>query len=431
MLRRVLLLNALLLPLGTESLLAAEPAVSATWVDAKGQVVDQVSGVAAQQGIEWTVVGDRPERSTPALKVRIGAHLPPGAKLTAAGSADTQLVRFEPAPVPGEPAVLTVLTTRSDPVLHVEVKTASGSEPRSLILKITPEATKLVPMGPCAEGLAVTTSGSGAALFLGYSCTVSSTGLALQFVGSRDGSWGRAQVPGGEPHAGDTVAQITATDSADHESTYVFRWPGGVKAASPFHARAGVGTTYVSYSEVLSQVNESQLGLTGKAGVAYVPSRLSIDASAFATLTDLLVSPSSLPGARYLGLNGRAGYRIPPRPLDLDIAIYAGWYFWTMSVSSDRYGISYLAGPQLFAQAARRLASGTPLSGYLKLAFVSAGSRLVSVGNEEVAAGISVGLSAAALPWSVTLDVSHIQFSADGNSMSSSSVSAGVSKGFF
>lgn len=152
----------------------------------------------------------------------------------------------------------------------------------------------------------------------------------------------------------------------------------------------GLSQTFSTFTET-ARPSVSQFSLTGKAGYRYPiqGTNWGISASAFATLLPIFHSPSELASARFLGINLRSTYRLSERtkwtPGGFSLATSAGWYYWSMIVSDQSYGLKYVFGPQVFVSGSRPTQYGK-VQIYTKFAPLSTGG-VPSLGNAEIAIG--------------------------------------------
>jgi hypothetical protein len=283
-------------------------------------------------------------------------------------------------------------------------------------------------------------------LFIGFSCTEHENHLMLYLVRSTDSRWVHSALEEKSPRPSfqyklskpqedsiseGTMFKITTADDDGRLSEFaVLTEPR--ERPRRWGISVGLAGTYFSYEESRLTEKVTQTGLTGKASGTYrlVPRILHIDANVFSTLTIFTTSPNTLPSSRYLGINGRLGYRLPVGLGATEWFFLAGWYWWSMQVDTDRYGVNPLTGPQAFIQMVRAGRGERAFYLYFKLATISDGSDFLQVSNRELALGGGYALSDDRAPLMITLDVARTEFKKFTTSMSLMSLSAGVTKRF-
>lgn len=110
---------------------------------------------------------------------------------------------------------------------------------------------------------------------------------------------------------------------------------------------AGVGLSYLSYSETLGNLKLNELAITPKASAIYWinPGKLNLHvASNFSTP---IQSGSANQFSNY-GVNIRTQYFLPKIYQSYRVSLAGGAYAWGMLVNENAYGASYLIGPQAF-----------------------------------------------------------------------------------
>jgi hypothetical protein len=161
--------------------------------------------------------------------------------------------------------------------------------------------------------------------------------------------------------------------------------------------------------------------------------RWDLGASAFGTPVALPLSSSDLGSVIYFGLNLRVGYKFGFNWFGANYRLMLGTYSWGMLTSSD-YGISFLAGPQVFFTFSKETSGRKAFFGYLKFAPTAEKLSALSLGSREVALGLGYRLSPleARRRVDLTLDMSDTVFKSDELGLSSNldTVTAGVQVGF-
>ncbi|HTL13300.1 MAG TPA: hypothetical protein VL588_12480, partial [Bdellovibrionota bacterium] len=107
---------------------------------------------------------------------------------------------------------------------------------------------------------------------------------------------------------------------------------------------AGLGATFLSYSENPRNVRLQEFALTPKAGATYPLIRgvLDVGGSLYFNVLSLSHTPASLNSATFLGINGRVGYTLPLTWAGATWKVMGGWYIWTMRTAGRFYGVDLL-----------------------------------------------------------------------------------------
>lgn len=177
----------------------------------------------------------------------------------------------------------------------------------------------------------------------------------------------------------------------------------------------GISGTYISYSET-NRPTLTEGGITPKVTAVFrlIPGVLDIGANSFFTLIPFANQPTRLNPARFLGINGRVGYRLPLNFANISWSVSLGYYFWTMIVPSNQYGMQYLSGPQLFLTGFVPFARGMGAFWYLKYAVIADRFMVSFDTNREFAVGGGFQFSYKwKKAWSVTTDLATSAFSQD------------------
>lgn len=228
------------------------------------------------------------------------------------------------------------------------------------------------------------------------------------------------------------IEAIAVSPKGSTESeTFEVQIPGGKKSAVAKRHRfsVGLGPTMINYTESFLKPISGTV-LTGKASWLYwiTPGAWSVSLSAYGTVAALSVTPSDkIP--KFLGVNGRIGLltQVLPKPWSLTLA--AGFFYTTMPVPD--FGFTHLSGPQVFPVLTRGFTGGHAVTTYFKFSPIAANMAIQSLGNREIAAGLSFTQllkSGDALLYSV--DGAKLDFSTDGAAISNSSLSFSVGYGW-
>jgi hypothetical protein len=202
----------------------------------------------------------------------------------------------------------------------------------------------------------------------------------------------------------------------------------------PISFSLGTGTTYIDYAETLRNVQLTELVLTGKASldIRFSPG-IDVSASGYTTLAPLEfknASSANLPDAYFTGLNGRIGWRLPNSTGSSDLRLLTGWYYWSMRVKNNAYGVTDLQGPQIYVMGRQLQKRHRTFYGYFKFAPIYDYPKYITISNREIAMGFGYQINnpRESLTWSLYTDVSDARFRSvqQGNSMRLFTVTFGV-----
>lgn len=203
-----------------------------------------------------------------------------------------------------------------------------------------------------------------------------------------------------------------------------------------FRAGSRLSWTLLRYSEDAGSVGFNEVALTAQGHLGYKlwPDVLDVDLSGYINLLPVYHSASDVPAARFFGINTRLGYRLPMSLGSWEWSFLGGLYVWSMIVPGGNYGLSYLAGPQVFIQARDHQEGHRAFAFYVKFAPIGESTGEFSLRNREIAAGGSYQINspAAARPLSLTLDLSHARYFSieQNNGMKLATVSLGLQMEF-
>ncbi|HTL11423.1 MAG TPA: hypothetical protein VL588_02980 [Bdellovibrionota bacterium] len=209
----------------------------------------------------------------------------------------------------------------------------------------------------------------------------------------------------------------------------------GAEAGKRLRFNFGVSPTLMAYHEAPLDISVNDIALTAKVTATYtlVPERFDFSASAYGTAVTLSHSttPKGLAAPRFLGINMRMGYQFSGQWLGGKWQALLGWYIWTMTVPDKQYGISLLAGPQVFIVTRTNHRRERNYFAYFKYAPIVDNPKNLSLSNAEVAvgAGYQITRPGGHNPLFGTLDFSsaHFEASPDVNVMDLTTISLGLS----
>lgn len=205
---------------------------------------------------------------------------------------------------------------------------------------------------------------------------------------------------------------------------------GSSKKASRFKASVGAATTFLHYSE--SAFGIDFFGFYGslKATASFdILSWLSVGGNIFGTVTPTYMSRTDLSWPWFVGANARVGVTFPWQVWSGRFGMSLGYYFWTMIVPDRSYGLSYVAGPQVFVTYGRGGPGVRAFHTYFKYAPLSGGDG-IDFGNRDLAIGFGVQVNSpqASIPVLLTLDLDHFDLTSASaqNRVSVATISLGV-----
>lgn len=113
-----------------------------------------------------------------------------------------------------------------------------------------------------------------------------------------------------------------------------------------------------------------------------------VGASSYGTAFTL---SSNLPenSVRFVGLNLRLGYARPAKPSSWSFGILGGWYYNTMLVQDNSFGVRNLSGPQFFPTVKRQFGPRSFASAYLKFSPTLNDLKLMPLEDRELGAGVA------------------------------------------
>lgn len=305
---------------------------------------------------------------------------------------------------------------------------ATREGPARLIHKSCPE----IGVSPYSSTIA-NAGKRGDYLYVALRCSLSSSELKVDLIGSPDSKWLAISSSGRTSFRGEKWLRYTFRrpkeeasdrrllirfaigdpDGSDAERHFVFYTPK--RLGRRYSLSVGAGVTSLLYTEKPYGYRIMEIAPTVKAAAAYqlVPGVFDIDASFYVNVAASPVSSSSpdLPSAKFYGVNARAGYRLPIDAGAMTWKFLAGYYFWGMNVKDRKYGISMTSGPQAFISGAYQAAGRRSASGYVKFAPVSTSPGKISLSSREIAVGgaLQVNSPEARNPWMLTLDFSTMR----------------------
>ena len=151
---------------------------------------------------------------------------------------------------------------------------------------------------------------------------------------------------------------------------------------------ASLGLSMISYDQVgETSFNEKAITLKGGGVYQLVPGKWDIGLSAYFTALPLTTNQINGIQARFLGVNARAGYTLSAIKRPWKVSLLGGFYYLTMFVPDDRFGVQHLQGPQVFPTVSRLLGTKGSLLGYLKLSPISNTFSILNLSSHEIAFG--------------------------------------------
>jgi hypothetical protein len=418
------------------------PKLFARWVQANGQVKRQFRSVRSH----W--IWD--EQHQPVLRVELEFDLTSGWEITDAKGKSAKLkqaVRIWGGARGMQAWRVTVDQTGQSASLDLSLKVSDRvTDIASLLLLMPTRAQPYVIQAPaCADQdlkLQPVAKQEGRFLFMALECIPEEDTLHFRVIRSTDAQWS-SPVRTGEtldykiPRPSSSkvyqtrLASLETQDSDGKESDFAVQFTPRKKPRR-WDLMAGLSGTYFKYVESGQNIDLKQLALTARAGGDYrlIPKVLNAELNVFGTVVSELLTSSSLPTARFFGVDGRLGYRLPIGLGATQWFFLAGWYWWSMAVPDDSYGVSSLYGPQVFIQLRQEAMGHHPYQVYVKAATIGDGANVFEVGNRELAGGASFGVFSDPESIMIGVDVANTQFSKGLNSLSLLNVSLGVSKQF-
>lgn len=298
-------------------------------------------------------------------------------------------------------------------------------------------------------------------LYVAINCLPAPEGLRLFVISSPDSVWGSRMIGKEQKNRGKFWKEflIPKVSKKDKRSKRTLgRISSKIKSEKKissftvveyFHTKtkrffwsAGLGVSYLKYTEQPFDINVTEMGLTGKLNVSYVlkPGKWDIGGNTFGTILPLThsISPASISGVtlnpvRFYGINARVGYQLSSDNPSVVWKVLLGGYFWGMNVPGKAYGIKTLFGPQVFLTGAFIKKNGTSHYLYTKFAPISE-TLAVNLSNREVAlgGGYQIGALNGRKPIHLTLDLAYLTVgeSTAGNTLTLASASLGAQVSF-
>ena len=162
----------------------------------------------------------------------------------------------------------------------------------------------------------------------------------------------------------------------------------GIIPGKRWFVNVGTAASWINYTD--SRIDAfDQLAVTVKASFVALVLPPFLDAGVSAYFTALPVMSTRNLNARFLGINARIGYVFPKIREPWRLSLLTGVYYTTMFASSNRFGFSHVAGPQLFPTVRRLFNNGDIGIVYAKLSPVTDGLSVLSLDNREIALGVS------------------------------------------
>jgi hypothetical protein len=209
---------------------------------------------------------------------------------------------------------------------------------------------------------------------------------------------------------------------------------GSGRKSSRFKASVGASTTFLHYFERATSVNFYGLYGSLKATASFeILPWLSIGGNVFGTVTPTYMTRADLQWPWFVGANARVGFTIPWTVWSGRFGISVGYYFWSMIVPDRSYGLSYVAGPQVFLTYGRGGPGVRAFSVYFKYAPLAGGDG-INLANRDLAAGAALQVNSpqASIPVLLNLDLDHFELTSfvANNYVSVATLSLGVSLQF-
>jgi len=181
-----------------------------------------------------------------------------------------------------------------------------------------------------------------------------------------------------------------------------------------FRLGLGVGATSMSFSETNSSIGTlSSIAVTVKLQADYLIGKGPWNLGLSGFYNALPVSGAT--GAnqfQFLGMNLRIGKSMPWLKTPWELGLNAGWYYLTM-ITNGTFGFTNVSGPQLFPTLKRRFENGSSGSLYLKYSPIAASFSLMSLSNNEMAAGLQYNFAKKSkLQFGVSFDFSMVNLTA-------------------
>lgn len=454
------LLLGFLVPLpSTAAKKKSDGLVTVEWVNESGKVVPLKWRTRQRWG--WTRLYKDLRVKSPSLRTWI--EIPKDVKIIEVTSQDAIIrQRLKRNPFTNSTgAVIALDSNRPITSLSMTYERKGQSRSANMIVKTKYPATKFWTHPDCKkEGIRLKRDRAGGKnLYVAINCERTPEGVSLFVISSPDSRWktrvrGKAvpfkgkfwkefkipPVPIDNKKPKRTLGKILAKGKRERK-TSLYTIVEYLKVENKrFFMSAGLGASYLKYTESPSAVNLTEIGLTGKFSASYVlkPRKWDIGGNVFGTIVSLSDSitpatiqvkgtPKATEAARFFGINGRIGYQLPSENKSLIFKILFGTYLWGMSVPGDTYGIKTLFGPQLFLTSAFIQKDGSSHYAYVKFAPI-AETFTVSLNNREFAlgGGYQVGKLGRKNPIHLTLDLASTSISTTSEGISMTLLSASL-----
>ncbi len=201
------------------------------------------------------------------------------------------------------------------------------------------------------------------------------------------------------------------------------------KIDKSFYISPGLGVSMINFNQTGHDPYSATV-LTAKVSSNYLlfPPNWDLGATGFATA--LTLSHTGSAAVRFVGLNLRLGYIFPQIKDPWRLALYGGWYYSTMIASNGSFGYANVSGPQLFPTIRRTFQNGQALTGYFKFSPIASALSLMSLRNNEIAAGLGYVIPTEEHNYSINLDYARLAFASDDTSLTSSNITVGGSMSF-
>ncbi len=110
----------------------------------------------------------------------------------------------------------------------------------------------------------------------------------------------------------------------------------------------GISLQYFDYREEPLSIQVEQMSFWGQLEVSQsvIKETLEVSARIYGTIATIAQWPSEVTSPRFLGLDGRGSYSLSLTS-EFVTVFHLGWYYWTMYVAEDPYGVEGLSSPFL------------------------------------------------------------------------------------
>ncbi len=290
-------------------------------------------------------------------------------------------------------------------------------------------------------------------LFVGLSCLDTGEGVDVNFFRSNESKWDN-ETPGlvrfdpegkfasfkqhfGKPTHEIAVSrglfQVGTVDDQGRKTDYSVFFKTVKAEPRRWELRAGLRLARYQLNEKSHDVALTQYTLNARIGASYQLIRDTL----LTTLDfngDLFAfehGPRDVPQAHFYGLDGLLGYRLPLGLGFVDLTIYGGWYLWGMRVSTDRYGIGPLAGPEGYLTLGHTVDGQPAWLIWLKYATLGDHGQLLSTFDHELGIGAWLELGDhARKPVALTAEFKNAHAVSEPNQIELKTLSIGIRKEF-